>query len=95
MKDPWAAEVRESPLKKSKNGILPPIRPIEINKNHCFLVKFFNTFQSFNAKSNPVNKKTTVKFFNQVKIYGLITLTPNLLIKMAKPEMIAVEKTRK
>ena len=33
-------------------------------------------------------------FFKKVKTYGLVKDTPNLLIKIENPEIIAVEKTK-
>ena len=40
-----------------------------------------------------MTNKATIIFFKPVKIYGLTTATPNLLIKTERPEIKAVDKT--
>ena len=94
-KDPSTALIKESPLKKSKNGMLPPTKPIDINKNQCLFVNFFNFFQSLNKINKPESKTATTRFFKNVKILELITATPNLLMKIEIPEITAVRKSKK
>ena len=93
MNAPWAAVVKESPLKKSKNGIPPPTSPMVKRRSHCFFVRLLRVVHLANRKTTPHKTSATKAFFKNVKIYGLITLTLYLLMKTEKPEITAVEKT--
>lgn len=57
----------DNPLKKSKNGIEPPKKPIATSLNHCFLARFFTTLNSFSKIMAEKRNKTTKTFFEKVK----------------------------
>ena len=85
----------ERPLKNSKKGIEPPKSPIVVSCIHCFLLNFLNVLNSLNRSNRESRNKTTRMFFDHVKMYGFIPVTPNLFAKIDTPLTIAVNSTNK
>ena len=64
----FTAEVIDNPLKKSKNGIEPPNKPIKVSLNHCDFFSLIRMLNSLNNKIEPIVNKRTARFFEKVNM---------------------------
>src|SRR3989338_601031 len=95
MSAPERALVIESPVKKSANGIAPPMTPIKPSCVHSLRVSVAASFHLRSIMSALMRRTTVTIFFNVVKNTGSeTTVTPILVIKLFVPEISAAPSAR-
>lgn len=73
--------------------MLPPNNPIKKSFAKSFFDNCFSFLKSFTSRINENRKSATIMFFAPANKEKSIPLTPNLLIKIDTPDIMAVPKT--
>lgn len=83
------------PLKKSRNGMLPPITPMKTSWTHCFRVRERSSFAWPNARKTEARRTATSEFFKVAYRKGSKPDTAKPFMKTDAPETNAVARANK